>query len=544
MGVSIFFLRMVFLSIVVGVGVSILAIAVIDYCSELHGHSDAMIQVVATICCAYLAFFVAEAEAQASGVLATVSAGTVLAYYAWPRFASREIVHIVWEAIEFIGNTLIFFLAGMLFMNAVVERSTFIQGRDFLWLFGLYAILHLIRGLMVALLWVPLNMVGSPLDWKDGVVMVWSGLRGAVSLTMAIIVDIEPAVSRQMGSRVLFHVGGIAALTCIINATSAATLLRKLGLSKASSMKERMLSQFNKHITGDVLEAFEKFLASDDVRFNGANRATVCSMVPVLDGHQTDRKAKGKDLLEPFQTKKRPPEPRSPLSGDADDAEEISSLAQTYREVFLKVVQSRYWEAIDDGVVPRNMKATRILLHSTDEALEQSHHALADWAAIEREVSVSRNNGSLRFLADLAEMWPFSSHPTFRRTYSREFATMQIVYTALSFVHAHQHAMQEIPKFFGPTGAVDQYVQDTIAQESREQCQRAVALIKGLDKEWVELGRSEMLARRLLCFQLREFGEMKENGYLSSSEAGHYEHELHEAQRKINYSSKAEWLRS
>ena len=41
----------------------------------------------------------------------------------------------------------------------------------------------------------------------------WSGLRGAVSLAMAMIVEIEPGIKKQTGSQVMFHVGGVAALT-------------------------------------------------------------------------------------------------------------------------------------------------------------------------------------------------------------------------------------------------------------------------------------------------------------------------------------------
>jgi NhaP-type Na+/H+ or K+/H+ antiporter len=565
--VSYFFARMVCVSLVVGVGVSVLALVVIDYCAERHRHTDAMIQVIATICCAYLAFFISEAEAGASGVLGTVSAGSALAYYAWPRFASREIVEIVWEAIEFIGNTVIFFLAGMLFMNVTIDRHEYIRLRDFFWLLALYVILHFLRAAMVAILWKPLNMVGRPLEWKEGIVMVWSGLRGAVSLTMAIIVDIEPAVSKQMGTRVLFHVGGIAALTCVINATSSAPLLKKLGISKASSMKERMLSEFAKHLSRDVLAAFDKFLSSDDVRFNGADRSIVCKMVPVLNNVDDGRRSiGGKDLLGQCR-KKKVPTPKAPAASGCTE-EELNSLAQTYREVFLHVVQCRYWESIDEGVIPRNLKATRVLLQSVDEALEKTNDVLADWAAIERDVSIQPIKNTLqRRLADLSDQI-FSFVATFRRgdtsaEDTNAFATMQLVYSALVFIDAHCHAMELIPKYFAskdgaPTSpgvgknpgalrfdsATDKYIQDTIVKESMEQCNLAISLLESVDKGLVELGRSEMLARRLLIFQIKEVGEMKEKGLLTANEAAHFEHDLNEAQRKLNYGSKSEWLPS
>ena len=37
---------------------------------------------------------------------------------------------------------------------------------------------------------------------------------------------------REMGARIMFHCGGIAALTLLVNATTAAPLLRYLGLAR------------------------------------------------------------------------------------------------------------------------------------------------------------------------------------------------------------------------------------------------------------------------------------------------------------------------
>merc|ERR1740123_712558 len=97
-----------------------------------------MIQVVVTIVCGYLAFFIAETEFSSSGVLATVAAGYVVGFFSWPRFANRETMHTVWEMIEFVGNTLIFFLAGIIFGHCVLSRMRFIGRQDVGWLLFLY----------------------------------------------------------------------------------------------------------------------------------------------------------------------------------------------------------------------------------------------------------------------------------------------------------------------------------------------------------------------------------------------------------------------
>merc|ERR1719217_1129968 len=136
---------------------------------------------------------------------------------------------------------------------------------------------------MVLLLWPIMNVAGHPLDYKEAIVMVWSGLRGAVGLAMAIIVDREPQVPTQMGSRVMFHIGGLAALTTIINATTSAPLLRFLDLTRTTEMKQRCLSMISLEIANDIREKFtEKMTEHDDVRCQGASAALVTEMVPSL----------------------------------------------------------------------------------------------------------------------------------------------------------------------------------------------------------------------------------------------------------------------
>merc|ERR1719197_950921 len=116
----------------------------------------------------------------------------------------------------------------------------------------------LIRAIMVLAMWPFMNMVGARLTWKEALVMVWSGLRGAVGLAMAIIVDREPDIPTQMGSRVMFHIGGLAALTTIINATTSAPLLRFLDLTRTTEMKQRCLSMISLQIATDIRRSFSE----------------------------------------------------------------------------------------------------------------------------------------------------------------------------------------------------------------------------------------------------------------------------------------------
>jgi len=56
-------------------------------------------------------------------------------------------------------------------------------------------------------------------------------LRGAVGLSLALMVQASPKIPRYVQDVILLHVAGIALLTLLINATTTGTVVRMLGLS-------------------------------------------------------------------------------------------------------------------------------------------------------------------------------------------------------------------------------------------------------------------------------------------------------------------------
>lgn len=510
--VLVFFSHMSLTSVLTGGALGFLAVAIIGKCSEERFHHDGMIQVVTTLCCAYLSFFIAESELATSGVLATVSSGFVVACYAWPLFTSLETIEIVWETVEFVANTVIFFLAGLLFADAVLDSLSIIGPSDFGWLLVLYVLLIAIRALMVGILWIPLNKAGKPIDWREGVAMVWSGLRGAVSLALAIIIDEEPGVSKQMGARVMFHVGGIAALTLLVNATTAGPLLRYLGLTKTSKAGEQKLAVFATHLADRAKEAFKAQQDSTDARFDGVNEAMLQAMVPALVSTADDSQAK---------TSTEVAESAIAHASEVDESES----AQTYREAFLNVVKHHYWHAIEEGIIPRSSKSARILLNSVDEALDNTSHRLNDVEIVCRDLY----HGAGIF-GDAVQSILVGSNLD---------EDMKKVYCILSFLHAHQKAQKEVPQFFD---ARNSQVQDIVAKESKAQTDEARRLLDQIPADMVELGRTEMLARKLLHSQLSEVDKFKERGLLAAADASKLEHGVQATLLKLLHRSKEEWF--
>lgn len=518
-----FFAHMTLTSVILGSIFGCLACLVIGLCAEENYASDTMIQVVVTLCCAYLAFFLAESEFATSGVLTTTASGLVVAYTAWPCFVSRETMKTVWETVEFIGNTLIFLLAGAMFADCVLSNKQHLTVLDFGWLLVTYVLVMLIRAAIFAILWIPLNMVGHEISFKEGIIMVWSGLRGAVGLALAIMVDLEPGISEERGGRLLFHVGGVAALTILINGTTASSLLTYLELTKSSDVKERMLSRFSRQEAKSAADLFEAELRGDhgDHRFQGASRSIVQKMVPAL---QSSAEAKS-------------------VVSEVVRSEEVElQLLSTYREVFLKIIQSRYWESIEEGIVPRYLPVARILLSSTDAALEASTRSLCDWDSIGDELSLQGPRLTETVMASLVECRPFSWFHRLRRIWSADSQQVRKVYAAVCFMDAHAHAQHELLEHYGGEDTLEKEVQKKVISESQQQSAQAKQLLDSVSPQYVELAKSEMLARRILHSQIHRVHHVLETGILTASEAGNLEREADEAVRRIVNLPKDVWL--
>ena len=141
--------------------------------------------------------------------------------------------------IEFIANTIIFVLAGLIIGNNFLALDD-IGGKEWGYLVVLYIFVYLIRLTIVSLFYPLLMRLGYGLSMKEGAVVVHGGLRGAVGLALAIRVQemslqgyqdgSDYDLTKNDGNRILFFVGGIAVLTLLVQATTTEALMRRMGM--------------------------------------------------------------------------------------------------------------------------------------------------------------------------------------------------------------------------------------------------------------------------------------------------------------------------
>lgn len=207
-------------------------------------HNNFVLEVNSTVFVAYLVFFLAEmTPVHVSGILALVALGLYMTRSGRTMISaeSEHSVHHVWGYIGFIAETIIFILTGLILGERIVMENQIVW-QDFVKLiFGTYPILHVIRFLVILLFYPCLKRMGYGMTMKEVLLSTYAGLRGAVGLSLALMVSIEPSIDAQIQDIILVHVGGMALLTLLINATTTEWLVKKLGLNKESDIQKNIL---------------------------------------------------------------------------------------------------------------------------------------------------------------------------------------------------------------------------------------------------------------------------------------------------------------
>lgn len=255
------FIREVGLSTLLGF---LLARIVIWFITRIN--SEEMVQNSVIILAAYLTFILSQYYLGVSGVIALVAFGLTVTYVGKPRLKPQvnTFMEHFWKLLTYIANTLIFILVGVVIAEKV----------DFSWgalgvLILIYIALNLIRFAMIMLLYPVMKRLGYGLTRRESVILTWGGLRGALAMTLALMVSYTPAIPEDIRSQVLFFTAGIVTLTLCINATTMRALLNRLGLTHVPSARTMLAYRIEKSIR-DNSEKYLEGLKKRDA-LEGAN---------------------------------------------------------------------------------------------------------------------------------------------------------------------------------------------------------------------------------------------------------------------------------
>ncbi|GBG25205.1 Sodium/hydrogen exchanger 7 [Hondaea fermentalgiana] len=414
--------------------------------------------------------FASALVTEMSGVLALVPLGLIT--NAWGRAtivgAVAERMEHFWNQAEFFANSLLFVIAGLYIADDLLSGA--IKGSDWGYLFLLYALLMVIRGIAIMLLYPALVRLGYGFTLPEATVTVWGGLRGAVGLTLSFQIRASEGVSYRVGEQATFYMGGIVMLTLLVNATTSGPLVKYFNLQRAAD--RRILAELNTDFR-EVASRSLAFAGATDTQVHTAFAGVHEPVDPVAPTHKGSTQEQTPSVTGP-----------SPVSTttteDGVALDELETMAAKRRH-FLLAQSVTFDHLLGRGVIPRS--AWFLVMQSIDVELDKKDSEIGQWHAVLRQPLV---RFFIRFIADEPLrrflhaknasdesflMRDLADHPDPPQTLGKAstYALTLMAYIAFAYLRAHEDARAAIDALRSEANTLGQH-RAALVQESLQDC--------------------------------------------------------------------------
>ncbi len=210
-----------------GIGLCIGAIMGWGAVCLMRWANDPVLENTITVVLAYGAFLVSDIW-HVSGVASVIVAGIFVGVLRWSKDNAKESERTIipfWESIDYIMNSLIFLIVGFELQFIGVDQlldSTVIMAS-----IAIFLAMQVARAIVVY----PSGYLLGTWSPRGGTVIMWSGLRGCVTLALVLVlpdnIDGSPDQLKQFVLPVVF---GVVLLTLILQATTMRPMISLLGL--------------------------------------------------------------------------------------------------------------------------------------------------------------------------------------------------------------------------------------------------------------------------------------------------------------------------
>ncbi|XP_072948240.1 sperm-specific sodium:proton exchanger [Epargyreus clarus] len=206
---------------------------------------DVLCSVTVTLAGAYLTFYIGEKFFYVSGLLGTIIVGIMVSKRrATVAGEVEQVMSNFWNILSYVANTLVFSMVGVV----IFEKASYvITERQVALIFVTYTTVYCSRLLVYSAMTPILRRIGYGITWHHSMACVWGGLRGPLSLCLALIVLQTPGVS-DVGEIFIIQTTGLVLLSLLINATTMQKVLKMLGLAEISLAKKANMTNCVKRV--------------------------------------------------------------------------------------------------------------------------------------------------------------------------------------------------------------------------------------------------------------------------------------------------------
>lgn len=199
-------------------------------------------EIALTLAVPYVTFVVANDMFHVSGVVAVVAAGLAVGTLGRSSFSARswQQLQTVWSQLAFLASTLIFLLAATVIPPLLADV---LAGWHLVLLVGALVLATLASRAATLYLLLPalsLARLSAPVSGSQRLAMLWGGLRGAVSIALAVAVTVRPELTPEQKS----FIAGLSVLYVLeslaIHGLTLKPLMRLLRLDRLPPAEQAM----------------------------------------------------------------------------------------------------------------------------------------------------------------------------------------------------------------------------------------------------------------------------------------------------------------
>jgi CPA1 family monovalent cation:H+ antiporter len=201
---------------------------------------DRLAEATLTVALPYLVFIVAEQLVHVSGVVAVLCAGLTVSASGRSRITpyNWSFITDLWAQIAFWAHSLVFVLASILVPKLLLDM----QFHDVVLLAALIVAVFAARILVLFLLLPLLSLakLTEPISTAYKLAIAWGGLRGALTLVLALAVTENSALKPEIQRFVAVLATGLVLFTLLVNGTTLRFVIRLLRLDRLSPVDEAL----------------------------------------------------------------------------------------------------------------------------------------------------------------------------------------------------------------------------------------------------------------------------------------------------------------
>ncbi|XP_952081.1 sodium/hydrogen exchanger, putative [Theileria annulata] len=246
------FIKLLILSPLLGIACAIVVIVWISFFRKCHN-----VQCIISISIGYLLYFCAEYYLNISGPLCIVCYGIFIKAYGLITFDKEALEkhHVLIESLSYMSNCVVFLISGIITVGML--RSQFkikSIGIKTLRLVVVYIYLNITRTIMLLLFKPLLTYTGYQINFKELLLLIWGGLRGAMVLVLGLRLENDKKISNSISDLLSFYISGSTMIILILHGFTFNMLYKLLNPYPVKEYRIEYLNKTMKFIEDKYLE--------------------------------------------------------------------------------------------------------------------------------------------------------------------------------------------------------------------------------------------------------------------------------------------------